>query len=145
MSGARLAARCVELLGPVDGRVAVRASARMRAALAARIPLAEDGATAAAAVCAFLGEAADPRARRLALDAFARRLSPGAPLVVVDHNQPRGRLRRFLAAAVLVLSGIPPARARHPTARELRSNGWTVDALRLADGERIQLVRAHRA
>ena len=38
-----------------------------------------------------------------------------------------------------------PARARYPAAQEAQAAGFEVARLRLADGERIQLVMARRA
>lgn len=144
MSPARLAARCVELLGTVDGSVAVDARPRLRGALAARVAVAADGAPAVAAVCAFVGERADPAARGARLQALAARLPRGAPLVVVDHNRPRRRLARLLGALGLLARGRRPARAAYPTALELAPNAFAVDRLRFAARERLQLVVAHR-
>jgi hypothetical protein len=141
---ARLAARCVELLGPVDGLVAVDAPPALRGALRARLAIADDGARAAAAVCVFLGEGARPAARRARLDALAARLPPSASVVVVDHNQPRAPWRRALGALLLVGRGHPPSRARYPVARELRDHGFSIERLGFADGERVQLVLGRR-
>jgi hypothetical protein len=144
VTSARLAARCVELLGPVDGPVAVVARPRLRAAIAARVRLAEDGMPAAGAVCAFLGDRADPAVRRTRLLLVAARLAPGAPLVVVDHNRPRHAIGRVAVALALLARGHRPSRAAYPTARELHDHGLAIGCLRLAAGERIQLVRAKR-
>jgi len=144
VTAARLAARCVELLGAVDGPVAVVARRRVRAALAAQLRLADDGAPAPAALCVFLGESVDCDTRRTRLDGLAARVPPGAPLVAVDHNQPRARWRRLPGALVLLTRGQSPARARHPVARELQTCGFTIERLRLASGERVQLVLARR-
>jgi hypothetical protein len=122
----------------------VVARGRVRAALAARLRLADDGAPATAALCVFLDEPVDSDTRRSRLDALATRVPPGAPLVAVDHNQPRVWWRRLLGALVLLARGQPPARARHPVARELQARGFTVERLRLASGERVQLVLARK-
>jgi hypothetical protein len=68
----------------------------------------------------------------------------GGALVVVDHNQPRACWRRVVGTALLAARGIPPARARHPVAREVAAHGFAVERLRLAAGERVQLVLARR-
>ena len=146
MSPARLAARALGLLGPVTGPVAVVAprAPRLAAALAARAPLATDGAPAAAAIVSFLGAPAHPADRQAALSALARRLPAGAPLVLVDHNQPRVFWRRGLGILALAAAGSAPSRARYPAARELAALGFAVERLRLACGERVQLVVARR-
>jgi hypothetical protein len=99
---------------------------------------------AGAALVSFLGEPADEPARRATLDAVRHRLDPGAPLVVVDHNRPRRWWQRPFAAAALLARGLRPTRASYPTARELDAAGFRVDCLRLADGERTQIVLARR-
>ena len=143
MTAARLAARCVELLGPVEGPVAVVAPSRVAEALAARVGGATDNGPVGGAVCVFLGDRVDST-REATLDALAARLRDGAVLVVADHNQPRAPWRRLLGALALSLHGHRPARARHPVAREIREHGFTIERLRLDDGERIQLVLARR-
>lgn len=147
MTAARLARRCIALLGPVAGPVAVAGpgAARLRAALAAEVRVAADDADAGAAVVSFWGAPARAAERRAVLEAVGRRLSPGAPLVVVDHNQPRTVWRRLLALPMLLAARLGPARARYPAARELRTVGFVVDRLRLDDGERMQLVGARRS
>ncbi|HZP42636.1 MAG TPA: hypothetical protein VFD84_14150 [Candidatus Binatia bacterium] len=142
MSAARLAAQCLDLLGPVDGPVTVVAprAPRLAAALVAGGAAAADTAAPAAAVVVLLDVPADPAARRAVLAAVGDRLPPGAPLLVVDHNQPRRAWRRVVAAMALLLRGVPPARARYPTARELAALGFGVERLRLGPGERVQLV-----
>jgi hypothetical protein len=40
--------------------------------------------------------------------------------------------------------GLRPSRARYPAARELAALGFAVERLRLACGERVQLVVARR-
>jgi hypothetical protein len=82
--------------------------------------------------------------RRARLDALAARLPGGAPLVVVDHNQPRTWWRRTLGVAGLAVRGLGASRARHPVAREVHERGFAVERLRLACGERVQLVLARR-
>jgi len=144
VSAARLAARCLELLGPVTGPVAVVAprAAHLRTALAARLASA-DG-TPAAAVVAFLGTPARPADRQRALRELQSRLLPDATLVLVDHNQPRAMWRRVLATVALVATGLGAARGRYPAARELAALGFRIERLTLAAGERVQLVRARR-
>jgi hypothetical protein len=146
VSPARLAARCLAELGPCPGPLAVAGPGadRVRAALAARGPIAADGDPAAAAVVVFLGAAARPAERQALLAAVAGRLVPGAAMVLLDHSQPRALWRRALALPRLVAAGLSPARARYPTARELAALGFRVEHLRLLAGERVQLVRAHR-
>ncbi|HXJ32499.1 MAG TPA: hypothetical protein VMS22_00545 [Candidatus Eisenbacteria bacterium] len=141
MIGARVAAQALELLGPIDGPMVVVGGG---ATLSSRLPAARDGEAAAAAICSFLGEPADAAARGRCLDAIAARLVPGAPLVVVDHNQPRAWWPRVLACVPLALRGLGPSRARHPVAREVRDHGFTIERLRFAAGERVQLVLARR-
>ena len=96
------------------------------------------------AVVVFLGAAPGPAKRQAALRAVERRLPPGAPLVLVDHNQPRALWRRALAVLQLAVRGLPAARARYPAARELGALGFAVERLWLDGGERVQLVRARR-
>jgi hypothetical protein len=144
VTSARLAARCVELLGAIEGPVDLGGAGALATVLAARVRAARDGEPAAAAVCVFLDEGVDPVARRTRLAALAARLPEDAPLVAVDHNQPRVWWRRALGALVLVARGHAPARARHPVAREVQAAGFAVERLCLADGERIQLVVGRR-
>ena len=145
MTPARLAARCVELLGRVDGPVAVTAPPRVTRAFEARVAVANGDGAVAGAVCVLLGARVDPAARAATWRTIAARLAAGAPLVVVDHNQPRVAWRRVAGAIALALRGFAPSRARHPVAREVRDHGFTIERLRLADGERVQLVLARRA
>jgi hypothetical protein len=142
VTAARLAARCVELLGTVDGPIAIDAPVAIRTALAARLPVASDLESAAAAVCVFLGEPIALLARGARLRVLAARMPIDAPLVVIDHNQPRTWWRRAVGAVVLMASGRMPSRARHPVAREVHDHGFVVERLRLAAGERVQLVLA---
>jgi len=144
VSAARLAARCLELLGPVVGPVAVVAprAARLRAALTARV--APAAGAPVAAVVAFLGAPARPADRQRALRELQTRLPADAAVVLVDHNQPRAAWRRVLASLVLVVTGLGAARGRYPAARELAALGFRIERLTLAAGERVQLVRARR-
>ncbi len=144
MTAARLAARCVELLGAVEGPVAVMAPSRVTAEIAARVDVASGNGAAGGAVCVFLGERLDTTSRGATLEALAACMRRGAFLVVADHNQPRGRWRRLVALLVLALHGHGPARARHLVAREMHHHGFAIERLRLEDGERVQLVLARR-
>ena len=139
-----LAARCLALLGPLGGPLAVVGprAARLRAALPPRTPLARDGDGASAAIATFLGAGDGPATRQTILARVRSRLTPGAPLVLLDHNQPRAWWRRAVGVIALALRGLPPARARYPAARELAALGLGVERLRLARGERVQLVLA---
>jgi hypothetical protein len=110
----------------------------------------ELGAAAARAVTvSFVGRNPSTNARRTAVADAARALGADGTLVVVDHNRPR---RRLAALAALVrapwIPGVAPSvrwhRQAHWTARELQDAGFRVDRLRLAAGERVQVVFAHR-
>ncbi len=141
-----LAARCLALLGSPGAALAVvgpRAT-RLTAVLPPETPLVPDGAPATAAIATFLGAPDGPAARQAVLAAIRARLSAGAPLVLLDHNQPRAWWRRLLGIVILALRGLPPARARYPAARELAALGLRVERLRLTCGERVQLVLARR-
>jgi len=140
----RLAADCCELLGCVSGSIAVRApgGGRLAAALVAR--LGTPAGRPAGAIVVFVGAPAEPAGRQALLARLRAELSPAAPLVLVDHTQPRRWWARALAALRLAAGCLPPARARYPAARELVALGFTVECLRLARGERLQLVRARR-
>jgi hypothetical protein len=135
------------LLGPVDGAVVVAEpggwwAARLRVA---GLRVAELGEPrAAAALVSFVGARTAAELRRRTLEAVRGRLPADAPLVLVDHNQPRQWWRRVLGAAALVVRGFPPSRARYPAARELDGAGFRVERLELAAGERVQVVRARR-
>lgn len=144
MSPARLAARSLALLGPVAGPVTVHAPARLATALAAGVAPARNGVAPAAAVVAFLGDDAGPEVRGRVLHDLQAVLPCGAPLVVIDHNQPRTLGRRVLGALRLALGGLRPSRARYPVAREVLAAGFAVTRLDLAAGERVQLVLARR-
>jgi hypothetical protein len=143
---ARLAAHCLALLDPRAGPLAVVCprAPRLYAALAAQAPVAGDRDVPTAAVVAFLGSPAAPAERQATLRALGTRLAPGAPLLLVDHNQPRTYWRRLIAFTTLAAAGFPPTRARYPTARELAALGFVVERLRLTCGERIQLITARR-
>jgi hypothetical protein len=104
--------------------------------------VAGDEGSVEGAVVSFLGQGADPAARRETLAALRARLGPAGRLVVVDHNQPRRWLPRVIALPWLWRHRLAPERARYPTAREIAANGFMVEALRLAAGERVQLVVA---
>jgi hypothetical protein len=144
VSPARLAARCLELLGPLGGPVVVVAPAdgRVAAALRRGVSGAHDGARPAGAVVVFLGTRARPAERQSTLRDLGRVLPPGAPLLLVDHNQPRAWWRRAVAVPHHLVARVGAARARYPAARELAAVGFTVERLRLACGERVQLVVA---
>ena len=146
MSRARLAARCLDLLGPVAGPIAI-VSARggsLAVRLALRAGVACDGEIPAAAIVTFLRAPARPADRQAVLRTLQGRLPPGTPLLLVDHSQPRARWRRAIGVLRLALAGLPPARARYPAARELAALGFGVERLRLACGERVQLVLGRR-
>ena len=149
MTVARLAARCCELLGAVEGPVIVQPpGGPLAVAIGQRVEVAEAShaaGTPAAAVCTFLGLRAEAPMRQARLGALATRLPREARVVVVDYNQPRVWWRRVLGAALLALRGFPPARARYPVARELRDHGFAIERLCLAAGERVQLVVGRRA
>ena len=138
-----LAARAIELLGPLDGSLAVvgHRPHRLAAALGAHVSIAA-GDVAAAAVVTFLGAGAAPAERQALVASLGRRLPADAPVVLLDHNQPRTPWRRVLGIAALALRGLGPARARYPAARELAALGLRVEGLRLMCGERVQLVAA---
>lgn len=143
-----LAARCLALLGPFDGPLAILGprAARVTTALPADVPVAVTAdETPGAALVTFLGANDGPAARQALLAGLRRRLEPGAPLLVVDHNQPRSWWRRAVGVIGLVARGLPPSRARYPTARELAVLGLEVERLRLGCGERVQLVAARTA
>ena len=141
-----LAARCLALLGPPGGPIAIVGprAARVTAVLPPQTPVASEGEPADAAIATFLGAGDGPAARQAVLAGLRSRLSPGAPLVLLDHNQPRAWWRRAVGVIALALRGLPPARARYPAARELAALGLAVARLRLAHGERVQLVLARR-
>jgi hypothetical protein len=146
VSAARLAAHAVALLGPAADPVAVVAprARRLACAVARTTRVAADGDAPNAALVVLLGARAAPSDRQETLRATQRRLPAGAPLVLVDHNQPRAAWRRALAVVPLLVAGLGPSRARYPAARELAALGFAVEHLRLACGERVQLVVARR-
>jgi SAM-dependent methyltransferase len=97
----------------------------------------------------FLGDDSTAARRRAALRELRRALAPGGLLFVVDHNRPRGRPQAFgaLLRRPPVRGGSLAARWRrlaYPVAREAQASGFTVDALRLALGERVQMIVARR-
>src|SRR5262249_11503975 len=132
VSAARLAARAVALLGPAAGPVAVVAppARRLARAVARATPGAAGGGTPTAALAGLLGARLRPSDRQETRGAPQRRLPAGAPLVLVDHNQPRTAWRRVLAALSLLVAGLGPSRARYPAARELAALGFAVERLR---------------
>jgi hypothetical protein len=137
---ARVVAQALHLLGAVDGPIALAG----RTGTIPNVHVARDDEPAAAALCVFLGEPADPTSRQARLAALSKRLGPGAPLVVVDHNQPRTRWRRAIGTAALALHGFTPSRARYPVALEVHDEGYAIACLRLTANERIQLILARR-
>jgi hypothetical protein len=135
------------LLGPLRGPVVVAEPGATWAGWArgAGLRVADLGEPAVAgALVSFVGAHTPPALRRSTLEAVRVRLAAGAPLVLVDHNQPRQWWRRPLAALLLAMRGLPPARGRYPAARELDGAGFRVECLRLAAGERVQVVLARR-
>src|SRR5262249_38985263 len=99
-----LAARALELLGPLDGSLPVvgHRPHRRAAALGAQVPIAA-GDVATAAVVTFLGAGAAPAERQALVASLG--LPAGAPVVLLDHNQPRTPWRRVLGIAALALRG----------------------------------------
>jgi SAM-dependent methyltransferase len=99
----------------------------------------------------FLGDPSPPPVRRALLAELARALAPAGTLVVVDHNRPRRRLAAI--AAAVAMSPRPPGatpaavwrRLAYPVAREAHAAGFVVERLRLAVGERVQVISARRA
>jgi hypothetical protein len=100
-------------------------------------------------VLSLVGHAAPEAERARAWQELSGAVAKGEAVAVVDHNRPR---RPWAAVGALVTSpwvrGLTPAarwrRLAHPTARELQRAGFTVDALRFAAGERVQIVLATR-
>jgi hypothetical protein len=146
VSAARLAARALALIGPAAGPLTVVAprARRLARAVERATQVAADGDAPGAALVVLLGVNAAPWDRQETLRATQRRLPSGAPLVLVDHNQPRAAWRRALAVVPLLAAGLGPSRARYPAARELAALGFAVERLRLSCGERVQLVVARR-
>jgi SAM-dependent methyltransferase len=143
-----LVPRASSTVGLVD-RTAVRppATATLRSP-ATMLPIRDD-AIAWIGV-SFLGDPSPPAVRRALLAELARVLAPAGTLVVVDHNRPR---RRLAAIAAVAMSPRPPGatpaaawrRLGYPVAREAHAAGFVVDRLRLAAGERVQVISARRA
>ena len=147
MTAGDLRAYAVSLLGRARGSALVLgrdASAWQPALAAAGWSAPVDGSPVAAVVVTFVGEPAHAAARLERLAAAGARLAMGAPLLLVDHNQPRQWWRRVLAWIALGLRGLPPGRGRVLVARQLDGAGFRVECLRLAAGERLQLVVARR-
>lgn len=91
-----------------------------------------------------------PDERQRVFASLATALSPGRVLIVADHNRPR----RFVDALVAVVASprVPGSTLRErwkrlgrPTAREVQGAGFRVEKLRLAAGERVQIVVAIRS
>jgi len=135
---ARLAAACRVLLAGAESVTVTGPGARYLAPL----DTATDWECARAVVVVFLGAPARPAERQLLLDQLRGRLTPGTPVVLVDHNQPRALWRRVVGVIALGFAGFGPSRARYPAAREMAALGFRIEQLVLACGERVQLVRA---
>lgn len=144
MTPRALAGSVAALLPAEGGRVAVAGAdeAGWAAALAAAGWTTGGEGGVPAAVVSFLGERGDAVARTAVLARVLARLPPAGRLVVVDHNRPRRLLARLVAAPALWRRGLRAARARYPTAREIAASGFVVERLRLAEGERVQIVLA---
>ena len=110
-----------------------------------RLPCAD--ATQPAILVSFVGGASTSETREQLLAEVRRVLAPGGRLLVLDHNRPRGRLA---ALGAVITAPVPPGaslaarwrRLSYTTAREAQARGLVVEALRLAVGERVQLVVA---
>jgi hypothetical protein len=155
--GAPPAVPAVELT--VEGDVVALRSVDAAAALSdgiARIPLGAtppalplaDGSVASLTLW-LLGERGDPALRAALFAELARVCAPDGVLVAVDHNRPRRRSAALLALVVAPHpAGSSPAsrwrRLAYPTARDAQAAGFTVERLRLAAGERVQVVWARR-
>jgi hypothetical protein len=140
-----VAARVAALVG--ERRTVVLscpAAAGVAAALARAAIRVADHEPARAGVIVLLGTPADPAYRQRLVADTLRRLPASAPVVVVDHSQPRRTWPRLRAFAALLARGLPPSRGRYPAARELQALGLQVDRLELATAEAVQLILAHR-
>ena len=87
--------------------------------------------------------------REATLRAAQRALAPNGVLFVIDHNRPRRRLAAFgaLLRSPRVLGASPRSRWRrlaYPAAREVKAAGFAVDRMRLAAGERVQVIVARK-
>jgi len=119
--------------------------------LAARAPLVlpmADGSVGALTLW-LLGERGAAEVRAALLGELARVCAPGGVLVAVDHNRPRQRWAalRAVVAAPRPAGATPASRWRrlaYQTAREIRAAGFVIERLRLAAGERVQVVWGRR-
>lgn len=124
------------------------APSRERSVRAAAAALPFGNASIAALTVSFLG--AEGHAHAVLLGELARVCAPGGVLIAVDHNRPRRRMAALVAVAArpCPIGPNPAARWRrlaHPTARQVWAAGFTIERLRLAAGERVQVVFARRA
>jgi hypothetical protein len=143
----------------LDGRpvvgVVVSAAGRVRCdganaegALGDVLPFA-DGSLSAVSLTLLDWRSAHGSCRPL-LTELRRVLARDGQLVVVDHNRPRGRIAALAALlrTPAPAGASPQARWRrlaHPVAREAQAAGFVVESLRLAAGERVQVVSALRS
>jgi hypothetical protein len=109
------------------------------------LELALTGTCCDAAVLWMLGVRAVGEGRRRVLGELLTAIRPGGMIVVVDHNRPRRRWQRTRNRLWCLLRGIiRDARVSYPTAREVRAAGFEDVTLRLAFGERVQIVCGRR-
>ena len=106
-------------------------------------------AAADALALSFLGSSATIVERQTALAAAQATLAPDGVLIVIDHNRPRQRVAALAAPArsPRVPGATLAARWRrlsYLVARETRDAGFKITALRLAAGERVQVVLARK-
>ncbi len=129
---------------PAPGQ-ALRAAGRVARARPAALPLASG--VQRAVVLSLVGHAPAASDRQALLGELARVMKAGSALIVVDHNRPR-RLVAALAAAIRAPRvrgrslGARWQRLSYPAAREIQAAGFTVQWLRFAAGERLQVVLA---
>ncbi len=145
-----------ELGGPPDVVLTVAngavefASAFGASARRLHVPAPLAAGTIGSAALSLVGDASSAETRRRILADVLEAVRPGGVVAVVDHNRPR---RTLQAAAALLrrprVPGVTPAarwrRAARSVARELQAAGATVERLRLAAGERLQIVVARAA